>query len=72
MLGLGIAGIVVSLTARARIRQSEGRLSGRAVVWIALIVSVVGCLLSLVLPGFVVYVWIYAILHGGRLPEGTP
>lgn len=72
MLGLGIAGIVISLMSRARIKQSGGRLRGLTVVWIALIMSVVGCLLSLVLPGFVVYVWIYALFHGGQLPEGTP
>lgn len=71
-IGLGIAGIVVSPQARKRIATSGGRLRGMTVIWVALVLSVVGCLLSLVLPGFVVYVWIYALFHGGKLPEGTP
>jgi hypothetical protein len=70
-IGLGVAGIVLSLMARKRIATSAGRLRGQALIWIALGLSVLGILLSLVLPGFVVYVWIYALSHGGQLPGLT-
>lgn len=69
-IGLGIGGIVLSLTSRKRISTSGGRLRGRWLAWTAFGLSVVGCLLSLVLPGFVIYIWIYAIFHGGRFPPG--
>ena len=69
-IGLGIGGIVLALMMRRRIAASDGRLRGQKIVWAALGLSVVGCLLSLVLPGFVVYVWIYALFHGGQFPPG--
>ena len=69
---LGIGGVVLSLFARRRIVTSGGRLRGKTVLWFAIGLSVLGCLLSLVLPGFIVYVWIYAIFHGGQIPGLGP
>jgi hypothetical protein len=68
LLGAGVAGIVLSRMALRRIASGGGALKGRTTAWIALALSVVGSLLSLVLPLFVVYVWIYAASHGGRIP----
>ena len=67
-IGLGIAGVVLSWKAHTRIAASGGTLKGRAVVWIALVLGVIGCLLSLAIPGFVAYVYLYAAFHGGQAP----
>ena len=72
LLGLGIAGILLGWTSRRRIARSGGQLKGNAVAVGGLVLGVVGSLLSLVLPGFVVSVWIYALFHGGQLPSGAP
>ena len=71
LLGLGIAGIVLGWTSRRRIARSAGELKGNAIAVGGLVLGVVGSLLSLVLPGFVVGVWIYALFHGGQLPSGA-
>lgn len=67
-IGLGVAGIVISLIERTRIAASGGSLKGRILVWIALVLSAIGCLLSLAIPGFIAYVYVYAIFNGGRAP----
>lgn len=72
LLGLGIAGIVLGWTSRRRVARSGGQLKGNAIALGGLALGVVGSLLSLVLPGFVVGVWIYAAFHGGQLPSGAP
>ena len=68
LLGAGVAGVVLSWMALKRIASSGGLLKGRRTAWIALALSVIGSLLSLVLPSFVLYVWIYAAFHDGRIP----
>ena len=69
-IGFGIAAIALSVITRRRMTASAGRLRGRWLAWAALAFGVVGSLLSLVIPGFVVYVYIYAIFHGGQFPPG--
>ena len=69
-IGFGIGAIVVSIRERKRIATGVGGLRGGWLLWVALVAGVIGCLLSLVIPGFVVYVWIYAIFHGGAFPPG--
>lgn len=64
----GVTGVILSWVARRRIASSAGTLKGKTAAWIAFALSLVGCLLSLVFPAFVVYVWIYAAFHGGKLP----
>ncbi len=71
LLGLGIAGIILGWTARRRIARSGGALKGNAIAIGGLVLGVLGSLLSLVLPGFVIGVWIYALFHGGQLPPGA-
>jgi len=71
LLGLGIAGIILGWTARRRIARSGGTLKGNAIAIGGLVLGVLGSLLSLVLPGFVIGVWIYALFHGGQLPPGA-
>jgi uncharacterized membrane protein len=68
LLAAGGAGIYLSVSGLRRIRASNGAFRGRTAAWIALVLSVLGCLLSLVLPGFIIYVWIWSAFHGGRLP----
>lgn len=63
-LGLGIAAIVLGRTARRRIMSSGGGLKGSRIATIGLVLGVVGSLMSLVLPGFVVGVYIYAAFGG--------
>lgn len=65
---VGVAGVYLSWTARQRIASSNGTLRGRTATWIALALSLIGCLLSLVFPAIVVYVYAYAAFHGGRAP----
>ena len=72
LLAAGVAGIYLSWSARKRIASSRGALKGRAAAWIAFALSVVGSLLSLVFPAFVVSVYIYAAFHGGQLPGDLP
>ncbi len=53
----------------------EAKVALAAGAWLAnlaLVLSVVGMLGSLVLPAFIVSVWIYAAFHGGQLPSGAP
>ena len=69
-IGLGIGAIVVSIRERKRIATGAGGLRGGWLLWVALVAGMIGCLLSLVIPGFVVYVWIYALFHGGAFPPG--
>jgi len=71
-LGLGIAGILLGWTSRRRIARSNGELRGNAMAVGGLVLGVLGSLLSLVLPGFVVGVYIYAAFHGGQLPQSLP
>ena len=70
LLGVAIAGIVLGWTAHRRIART-GELKGNRIAIVGIALSVVGMLLSLVLPGFVVWVWIYAAFHGGQLPGGA-
>lgn len=71
MLAVAIIGIVLGWTARRRIAASQGGLKGGWVAIAGLVLSVLGALCSLVFPGFVVGVWIYAAFHGGQLPSGA-
>ncbi len=66
LIGLGIAGIVLGWVARKRIARSAGELKGTRIAVGGVVLGVVGSLLSLVLPGFVVGVLIYAAFHGGQ------
>ncbi len=66
LLGLGIAGIVLGWLARRRIARSGGELRGKWIAIAGIVLGVVGSLLSLVIPGFVVGVLIYAAFHGGQ------
>lgn len=63
-LGLGIAAIVLGWTARRRIARSAGRLKGIRIAVAGMSLGVLGSLLSLVLPGFVIGVYIYAAFGG--------
>jgi hypothetical protein len=71
MLGLGIAAIVIGWAARRRIARSGAAVKGYRIAVAGLVLGVLGSLLSLVLPGFIVGVWIYAAFHGGQLPYGA-
>lgn len=68
----GISAIVLGWFSRKTIASSGGAIRGRTLAWIAIGLGILGTLLSLVFPGFVVYVWIYAAFHGGQLPSGAP
>ncbi len=70
MLLVGITATVLGWTSRKLVASSEGALSGRTAAWIAVGLGILGSLLSLVIPGLIVYVWIYAAFHGGQLPPG--
>jgi hypothetical protein len=73
LLGAGVIGIVLGWTSRRRIADSGGALKGKWIAITGLAFGVLGSLLSLVFPGFVVYVYIYAAFHGGQLPgNGLP
>lgn len=63
-LGLGIAAIVLGWTARRRIASSGGGLKGSGIATAGLVLGVLGSLMSLVLPGIVVGVYIYAAFGG--------
>ncbi|HEV2027921.1 MAG TPA: DUF4190 domain-containing protein [Candidatus Dormibacteraeota bacterium] len=67
LLAAGIAGIYLGWTARRRIKGSLGVLRGTWVATLGLVLGIIGCLLSLVLPGFVIAVYIYAAFHGGQI-----
>ena len=68
LLALGVTAIVLGWTARRRIARSGGALKGGRIAIAGLVLGVLGSLLSLVLPGFVAYVYIYAAFHGGQAP----
>lgn len=73
LLGVGIAAIVLGWTARRRIARSAGALKGSGMAIAGLMFGVLGSLLSLVFPGFVAFVYIYAAFHGGQAPgNGLP
>ncbi len=72
LLGLGIAGIVLGWVAHRRIGRSGGALKGKWFAFGGIVLGVLGSLLSLVIPGFIVGVWINAAFHGGQLPSGAP
>jgi mannose/fructose/N-acetylgalactosamine-specific phosphotransferase system component IIC len=72
LLIVGVAGVVIGWTARRRIARSNGALKGTGIAIAGLALGVLGTLLSLVIPGFFVSVWIYAAFHGGRLPFDSP
>ena len=71
MLATAIMGIVLGWTARRRIAASQGTLKGGWLAIAGLVLSVLGAFCSLVLPSFVVGVWVYAAFHGGQLPSGA-
>jgi hypothetical protein len=68
LLIAGVGAIYLGLTSLRRITRSEGTLKGRGMALAGLALGVVGSLLSLVLPGFFGYVWIYAAFHNNQLP----
>ena len=67
-IGLGVAGIVIGWISQRRVARDPLQLKGRPVAIAGVVLSVIGTLLSLVIPGFIVSVWIYAIFHGGQCP----
>ncbi|GAC1513235.1 MAG: hypothetical protein NVS1B3_17540 [Candidatus Dormibacteraceae bacterium] len=70
LLGFGVAGIVLGWKAHQRVVRSGGEVKGNRIAIAGLALGVLGSLMSLVLPGFIVSVWIYAAFHGGQLPFG--
>lgn len=72
LIALGVAGLILAWMARKRIAASPDQLRGAWMAYLALVLSAVGTLASLVLPGFIIAVQIYAALHGGQLPSGAP
>lgn len=72
LLGFGVAGIILGWSARRRIARSGGELKGKRIAIAGVALGVLGSLLSLVLPGFIVGVWLYAAFHGGHLPFDPP
>lgn len=70
MLLVGITATVLGWRSRKSVASSGGALSGWTAAWIAVGLGILGSLLSLVIPGLIVYVWIYAAFHGGQLPPG--
>jgi hypothetical protein len=71
LLAAAVIAIVLGWTARRRITASQRVLKGGRIAIAGMMVGVLGALFSLVLPGFVVSVWIYAAFHGGQLPSGA-
>jgi Domain of unknown function (DUF4190) len=71
LIAAAVIAIVLGWTARRRIAASQRALKGGRIAIAGMIVGVLGGLFSLVLPGFVVGVWIYAAFHGGQLPSGA-
>ena len=65
---VGAAGVLLGWTSRRRIAKSGGALKGKGFAIAGLAFGVLGCLLSLVFPAFVAYVYIYAAFHGGQAP----
>jgi hypothetical protein len=68
LLIAGIAGVYLGFTALRRIARSEGKLKGRSMALAGLGLGAVGTLLSLIVPGIIAYVYIYAAFHNGRMP----
>src|SRR5438270_8993130 len=68
MLGVAVMGVILSWTARRRIARNADRLRGTGLAVTGLVLSVLGCALSLVIPGIIAFVYIYAAFHGGQLP----
>jgi mannose/fructose/N-acetylgalactosamine-specific phosphotransferase system component IIC len=68
LFGVGVMAIILGWTSRRRIAKSGGALKGKGVAIAGLALGVLGCLLSLVFPAFIAYVWIYAAFHNGQLP----
>ncbi len=71
LLCAGVAGVILGWTARKRIARSGGELKGSRIAIAGVAFGVLGTLLSLVIPGFIVGVGIYAAFHGGQLPYGS-
>ena len=71
MIATAIMGIILGWTARRRIAAGQGTLKGGWIAIAGLVLSMLGALCSLVFPGFVLGVWIYAAFHGGQLPSGV-
>jgi hypothetical protein len=71
LLAAGIAAILIGWVARKRIARSGGELKGKGIAIAGMVLGVLGSLLSLVFPVFVISVWIYAAFHGGQLPGGA-
>jgi hypothetical protein len=69
LIGCAIAGLILGWRSR-RAAIAEGK--SPRVPNAALAFSAVGALDSLVLPGFVVYVVLYALTHNNQLPPGAP
>ena len=71
LLAAGVAAIILGWVARKRIVRSGGELRGNGIAIAGIALGVLGSLLSLVFPAFVIGVWIYAAFHGGQLPGGA-
>jgi hypothetical protein len=66
LLAVAVAAIILGWTARRRIARGGSALKGKGIATTGLVLGVLGTLLSLVIPGFIVGVWIYAAFHGGQ------
>ena len=71
LVAAGVVAILLGWVAHKRIRSSGGELKGNGIAIVGIGLGVVGSLLSLVFPAFIVGVWIYAAFHGGQLPGGA-
>ena len=72
LLGVGVMAIILGWTSRRRIAVSDGALKGKWIAITGLALGVLGCLLSLVIPGLIAYVYIFAAFHGGHTPWEVP
>ena len=66
LLAAGIAAIVLGWVASRRIGRSGTELKGKWIAAAGMVLGTLGSLLSLVIPGFIVGVYIYAAFHGGQ------
>jgi Domain of unknown function (DUF4190) len=69
LIAAGIAAIVLGWRCRRRIARNANELKGTGIATAGLVFGVFGTLLSLVIPGFVAYVFVYAVFHGGQCPN---
>jgi hypothetical protein len=69
LLMAGLTAVILGWTARRRIGRGGVELRGKGIATAGMALGLLGSLLSLVIPGFIAYVWIYAAFHGGQCPN---